>query len=117
MEKVNERRQFVRGIGFFAALVGGGVAAATTANGTIMGTGNVENISHLAPPENATLVEITGAYGEKPKPQAVNSLASSTYYINGLNLETTHKASMAVGMDNRLWVKVGNQWKRVVLEG
>jgi hypothetical protein len=129
MENVNERRRFVKGIGFFAALLGGGSAAGAAANAAIMGTSNVpnhnlaaasepvvEDTSHLAPPENATTIQITGAYGEQPKPQVVSSLASNSYYINGFNQETTHKVSMTVGLDNRLWIKVGDTWKRVALE-
>lgn len=130
MENVNERRRFVKGIGFFAALLGGGSAAGAAANAAIMGTSNVpnhniapisepvvEDISHLAPPENATTIQITGAYGKKPEPQSVNSSFGDSYYINWSNEETTHKATMAVGLDNRLWIKVGEEWKRVALEG
>lgn len=130
MENVNERRRFVKGIGFFAALLGGGAAAGAVANGASMGTSNVpnhdiapvsepvvEDISHLAPPENATTIQITGAYGEKPKPIPVQTAYGEAYYINGFNQETTHKATMAVGLDNRLWLKVGEEWKRVALEG
>lgn len=130
MEIVNERRKFVKGIGFFAALLGGGAAAGAVANGAVVGTSNlpdpvvapvsepvVEDISHLAPPENATTIQITGAYGEKPKPQFVNSSFGNSYYINGFNQETTHKVTMAVGLDNRLWLKIGEEWKRVAIEG
>ncbi len=130
MEKVNERRRFVKGIGFFAALLGGGSAAGAAANATIMGASNVpnsnitpvsepvvEDISHLAPPVNASTIQITGAYGEKPKPQSIIGPFGDSYYINGCNQQTTHKATMAVGLDNRLWLKVGEDWKRVALEG
>ena len=134
MERVNERRRFVKGIGFFAAILGGGSAlsaanslpvAVPTVDSISVNNGSsnpvsepvVEDISHLAPPENATTIQITGAYGEQPKPQVVSSLASNSFYINGFNQETTHKVSMTVGLDNRLWLKVGDTWKRVALEG
>lgn len=130
MENVNERRRFVKGLGFFAAILGGGAAAGAAANNTSVGSSNipnnniavtsdpvVEDITHLAPPENATTIQITGAYGKKPEPQFVNGLVGDSYYINGFNQETTHKATMAVGLDNRLWLKVGEEWKRVALEG
>ena len=134
MERVNERRRFVKGIGFFAAILGGGSAlsvanslpvAVPTVDSLPVTNGSsnpvsepvVEDISHLAPPENATAIQITGAYGEQPKPQVVSSLASNSFYINGFNQETTHKVSMTVGLDNRLWLKVGDTWKRVALEG
>ena len=134
MERVNERRRFVKGIGFFAAILGGGSAlsaanslpvAVPTVDSISVNNGSsnpvsepvVEDISHLAPPENATTIQITGAYGEQPKPQVVSSLASNSFYINGFNQETTHKVSMTVGLDNRLWLKVGDTWKRVAIEG
>ena len=129
MENVNERRRFVKGIGFFAALFAGASAVGTATSNASVGDGGVsdsnlaaasepvvEDISHLAPPENATTIQITGAYGEKPKPIPVQTAYGEAYYINGFNQETTHKATMAVGLDNRLWLKVGEEWKRVALE-
>lgn len=129
MEIVNERRRFVKGIGFFAALFAGASAVNTATADSIVGDGGVsdpnlaaasgpvvEDISHLAPPENATTIQITGAYGEKPKPQFMNNSFGDSYYINGYTQETTHKTTMAVGLDNRLWLKVGEEWKRVALE-
>lgn len=129
MEKVNGRRQFVKGIGFFAALLGGGAAAAaantvpvvvsSSTNDRVLAPVSepvVEDITHLAPPEGATTIQITGAYGEKPDPQLLKNSFGDSYYLNGVNLETTHRATMAVGMDNRLWIKVGEEWKRVALE-
>jgi len=130
MEKVNERRRFVKGIGFFAAILGGG-SALSGANPTPVavptvdsvavtnGTSNpvsepvVEDISHLAPPESATTIQINGAYGEKPKPVAFGN----GVYIASVNQPTTHSVSMTVGLDNRLWIKVGDTWKRVAIEG
>ena len=134
MERVNERRRFVKGIGFFAAILGGGSAlsaanslpvAVPTVDSLSVTNGSsnpvsepiVEDISHLAPPENATTIQFTGAYGEKPKPQVVNSIASNSFYITGYNQETTHKVAMSVGLDNRLWIKIGDTWKRVAVEG
>lgn len=126
MENVNERRRFVKGIGFFAALLGGGAAAGAVANGASMGTSNVpnhdiapvsepvvEDISHLAPPNNPPTLQITGAYGKKPEPTNIDN---NPYFIV-TNPVVTHSVAMAVGLDNRLWLKVGEEWKRVALEG
>ena len=83
---------------------------------------NSKDIRHLAPPDNAQTIQFTGAYGEAPKPVPVVpysdfSIGSSSYYINGYNSEVTHKVAMTVGKDNRLWIKVGDEWRRVALEG
>lgn len=125
MENVNERRRFVKGIGFFAALLGGYSAAGAAANAAIMGTSNVpnhniapvsepvvEDISHLAPPGSPPSLQITGAYGKKPEPTNIDS---NPYFIV-TNPVVTHSVAMAVGLDNRLWLKVGEDWKRVALE-
>lgn len=133
MEKVNERRRFVKGIGFFAAILGGGSAlgstnslpvavpavdsiAVTDVTSNHVSEPIVEDISHLAPPQNATTIQFTGAYGKQPEPQPVSATYSNSFYINGYNQETTHKVSMSVGLDNRLWIKVGDTWKRVAVE-
>ena len=130
MEIVNERRKFVKGIGFFAALLGGGAAAGAVANGAVVGTSNlpdpvvtpvsepvVEDISHLAPPADAPSLQITGSYGEKPEPKPYAGSHGNMYYFQPLNPVASHSVAMAVGHDNRLWIKVGEEWKRVALEG
>ena len=127
MEKMNERRRFVQGIGFFAGLFAGASAVGTATADSIVGDSGVsdpnlaaasgpvvEDISHLAPPTGATTLQITGVYGEKPKPVAYGN----GYYITGTNnQQTSHSVAMTVGLDNRLWIKVDDQWKRVALEG
>ena len=125
MEKVNGRRQFVKGIGFFAALLGGGAAASAANTYAAVATSNVpnpdiapvsepvvEDISHLAPPGSPPSLQITGAYGKKPEPTNIDS---NPYFIV-TNPVVTHSVAMAVGLDNRLWLKVGEDWKRVALE-
>jgi hypothetical protein len=127
METVNERRKFVKGVGLFAALFAGGSAAVCANTNTPMVVPSpvndnnnvapvtvVEDISHLAPPSGATTLSINGAYGEKPKPVAYGN----EYYATGINTQpTSHSVAMTVGLDNRLWIKVDDQWKRVALEG
>lgn len=125
MEQVNERRRFVKGVGFFAALFAGG-SALNNAN-TISKVGDAgpvndnnnpapitvaEDISLLAPPvDNKThTLTLMGAYEPKePTPPGQFTFLS--------NQKMTHEVSMAVGLDNRLWIKVDDQWKRVALEG
>lgn len=138
MEKVNERRRFVKGIGFFAAILGGGSALSGANTPPILvsepstvdslpvtnGSSNpvsepiVEDISHLAPPENATTFQFTGVYGEKPEPVTVPGIGGSTYILHPIsNPVITHQVAMSVGLDNRLWIKIGEEWKRVAIEG
>ena len=110
------RRNFLKGVGIASAFVAG-VAAYKQVKDI---ADNSKDIGHLAPPDNAHTIHFTGAYGEAPKPAPVHenfSIGSSSYYINGYNSEVTHKVAMTVGKDNRLWIKVGDEWRRVALEG
>ena len=112
------RRNFLKGVGIASAFVAG-VAAYKQVKDIV---DNSKDISHLAPPDNAHTIQFTGAYGEAPKPVPVVphkdfSIGSSSYYINGYRSETTHKVAMTVGKDNRLWIRVGDEWRRVALEG
>ena len=112
------RRNFLKGVGIASAFVAG-VAAYKQVKDI---ADNSKDISHLAPPDNAHTIQVTGAYGQAPKPVPVvehqgYGIGSSSYYINGYNSEVTHKVAMTVGKDNRLWIKVGDEWRRVALEG
>lgn len=112
---VNTKRSFLRGAGLFGLISGiGSAAAAESLTASLPEV--KEDISHLAPPQNATTIQFTGAYGKQPEPQPVSATCGNSFYINGFNQETTHKVCMSVGLDNRLWLKVGDEWRRVALE-
>ena len=115
---VNTKRSFLRDAGVFVLITGiGNAAVSESLPATLPALPEVkENISHLAPPQNATTLQFTGAYGKQPEPQPVSAVYGNSFYVNGYNQETTHKVSMAVGLDNRLWIKVGDEWRRVALE-
>lgn len=144
MEKVNARRGFLKGFGLGAAVIGGFASAGAANAVSVVGSSAsvdrnqservdrdaVEDISHLAPKDNATSLVITGD-NRPPPPPAPISVSSSPYVIsNNLNngglfvgnyyqncpKEELNKVSMAVGKDDRLWIRVGDSWKRVVLE-
>ena len=105
---MNERRKFIKGFGLFGAVLAGAASAKVVIEEKEK---PVEDISHLAPPDTAYTLQISGSYLDK-KPEPVN---------NGMlfmpsNTPTTHSVSMTVGKDNRLWMKVGDQWKRVSVE-
>ena len=107
------RRNFLKGVGIASAFVAG-VAAYKQVKDI---ADNSKDISHLAPPDNAQTIQFTGAYGDAPKPELSYSGFGSSYYINGYTSEVTHKVAMTVGKDNRLWIRVGDEWLRVALEG
>ena len=108
---MNQRRNFIKGAGLIGAFV---VGAASYKQVKEMANEH-KDISHLAPPEKATTIQITGAYGEKPKAPEP-TIGQHMFYINGWNEEVTHRVSMTVGKDNRLWMKIGDEWHRVAIE-
>jgi hypothetical protein len=95
------------------------------------------DIAHLAPKENATSLVITGDNRPPPPPPPpVTTFTDSSYvmtcatsiqpqttlsiggnFINRCPEDQLNRVAMAVGKDDRLWIKVGEQWKRVVVEG
>ena len=119
---MNARRGFLKGFGLFGALAAG---AASTKIVIEHAEKPVEDISHLAPPDNATSLRITGSYQE-PKPSNDDMtfmtngderlrISNSGYYFMSSPVQT-HGVDMTVGKDNRLWIKVNDQWKRVAIE-
>ena len=146
MEKVNARRGFLKGFGLGAAVIGGfastGAANAVSVVGSSVPVDSdqpervdrdaVEDIGHLAPKENATSLVITGD-NRPPPPPAPIAVSTSPYVICNSNgpasgglfvgnftqscpSDELNKVSMAVGKDDRLWIRVGDSWKRVALE-
>jgi hypothetical protein len=108
---MNDRRNFIRGAGIIGAFAVG-VASAKQVREM---ANEHKDISHLAPPKEATTIQFTGAYGEKPKAPEP-TMGQHTFYVNGWNEEVTHRVSMTVGKDNRLWMKIGDEWHRVAIE-
>jgi len=108
---MNDRRNFLRGAGIIGAFA---VSVASYKQVKEMANEH-KDISHLAPPDKATTIQITGAYGEKPKAPEP-TIGQNMFYINGWNEEVTHRVSMTVGKDNRLWLKIGDKWHRVAVE-
>lgn len=128
---MNVRRSFLKGFGLLGVVAAGVSTPSATAHivsesnssvssvdgGSIHGPDveGREDITHLEPPDSATTIQICGSYGEKPTPPP--PMTRETLYLNGLAPEVTHRVSMTVGKDNRLWIRVGDQWRRVALEG
>lgn len=137
---MNARRSFLKNLGLFGVMVGGASAAGATANVASKGAGSVlpvdgmpfhsavvesgermveEDISHLAPPDGATTLQINGSYGPPPeaKPNPLAHGSGQYYTFAPINRQVTNSVTMTVGKDDRLWMKVGDKWRRVALEG
>lgn len=112
------RRKFVRGAGLLTGLVGGVLAGREvverihTKEVIREVSKPVEDISHLKPPQSINSLTLQGAYGEEEK-----KLTDSPFMLSDINRKVTNKVDMSVGLDNRLWIRVDGDWKRVVVEG
>ena len=136
MENVNVRRGFLKGFGLLGAAAGGFLAAqnsfANTPPPSPIGSpasnqrdlGPVEDIAHLAPLGKTTLqLTADNTPPPPPPPQSFipgavtgSSISYLTILSNGCK-ETDNKVTLSVGKDNRLWIKIGDTWRRVALEG
>jgi hypothetical protein len=129
-----ERRRFLRNGGLLGAVVGAFGAGATVAAQPAPQPAVVppslpkEDISHLAPPDGAYTLQISGSYltdEEKAAKEASERMRIGSDGSVGINTspylfystpKQTHSVSMTVGKDNRLWMKIGDTWHRVALE-
>lgn len=79
-----------------------------------------ENTSKLAPEKYAPGISLIGSYDGKnsisSRPIEKQLLNGSSRFILVAERPITNQVNMAVGKDNRLWIKVGEDWKRVAIE-
>jgi len=65
------------------------------------------------PPSEGTHIVLQG-YKNREKPQQLSANSGIGYFTTVEPSE--HKVAMAVGEDGRLWIKIGDEWKRVAVE-
>lgn len=116
-----KRRSFFKGAGIVSAVVAAGVAP-TIVNNHISATTHDEekkDISSLAPEMCVTQLTLSGDNRTAEEKRAAfdkregNSGISILYEPN----HVTNSVTLAVGKDDMLWMRVGEKWKRVVVEG
>ena len=141
---MQERRRFIKGFGLLGLALSGAAAARETVSNTgVIGVGTgtnnvpavidppvVEDIAHLAPLGRVTL-QLTADNTPPPPPPPPQSftpgivtLTGSSYgsysypsILNSGYKETDNKVTLSVGKDDRLWIKIGDTWRRVALDG
>ena len=144
---MQERRRFIKGFGLLGLALSGAAAAREAVSNTgvigvstgtdnvpaVVGPPVVEDIAHLAPLGQITL-QLTANNIPPPPPvesikihknedgswittTAVGSSYSYPSILNNGYRETDNKVTLSVGKDDRLWIKVGDTWRRVALEG
>lgn len=110
---MNERREFFRKASIF------GVAAlapvATTVVVTMPKDQPKEDISNLKPEGNSNLV-LNGGLKARGGTQVTDANGTGVYFMEPITAEYSNKVEISVGKDNRLWINVNNEWKRVAIE-
>lgn len=102
-----DRRKFLRGAGLVSLFAGSAVGGKIVIEEQKK---KKEDISHLAPDNPVTLqLQANPKKVDSPVP------VGNGFYIIPTQ-EYQNKVEMSVGKDNRLWIKVDNQWKRVALD-
>ena len=106
---MNTRRKFLNGIGLLASVVGGAATAKVVIEHQVTEPKKIqEDISHLAP-DSSNMLVLQG----NPK-KMVTTEGHSCYTFTPTEYE--NRVHLSVGKDDRLWIKVGETWKRVVIE-
>jgi hypothetical protein len=102
------RRRFFKGAAIVGAFAAGFMAPKVVV--AVREKTSNEDISHLAPESPTTLV-LQG----NPKPVESPPTQGGGFYITP-SQEYQNKVAMSVGKDNRLWIQVDGQWRRVALD-
>lgn len=105
---MSERRKFIKGLSLFGAVFAGAATARVVVEENPKPK---EDISHLAP-EEITLV----LQGQRITPDTEVSGSRGEMMYMELNPTYANKVHLSVGKDNRLWIKVGEEWKRLTVD-
>lgn len=107
------RRKLLSGVGLISGLAAGIGAAKFTVE-VVEKKQEAEDISHLAPEPNTTLT--LAGDNRTAEEKAAEAPKGNGLYVFHPNPQITNQVSLAVGKDDRLWIKVGETWKRVSID-
>jgi hypothetical protein len=107
------RRKFFKGFGVLGAVVAGATAVKVTVEELKK---PAEDHSHLAPEPNTTLTLMGDNRSIKEKQTTIPSPNPNSMYVLQPNPQVTNQVALAVGKDNRLWIKMEDKWHRVSID-
>ena len=117
-----QRRKFIKGAGLVSGILGGVFAGKTIVEKHYIQTKEVapikEDIVHLAPDvKGMSYLSLHANYSPEKQSSPSFSPALGEYSFTMTNPTPTHKVDLAVGKDNRLWIRYeGNEWKRLAID-
>jgi hypothetical protein len=111
------RRTFLRGFGLLGVAVAGASAAMANNDPIIIPAPTPEEpkTDFAQKPEGRGVIHLMADNRTQEEIEAKKKL-NHPYMFYGMDIITTHELSMSVGKDNRLWIKVNDEWKRVALD-
>jgi len=122
MNGTNSRRGFLKGFGLLSAIAAGGTAHHIANTSTGMAVRDpVDPIlspvvdKALAPASSSNLT--LTADNRPQEAMRINSDGAWGIGVSAPQPEHQNRVAMSVGKDNRLWLQVDGEWRRVALEG
>ena len=114
---MEQRRNFLKGFGIMGAVVAISAAARQYQYEQEKPELTDEDIKHLVPENSTHLQLVADNRSIEEKERAIKEkYGDSPYRIMGMDHVTTNRVAMSVGKDDRLWLKIGDKWKRVALD-
>ena len=118
------RRTFLRGFGLLGVAVAGASAAMANTEPVVVPTPEPTtqpiktDFAHLAPSDVVSGILSLNSDNrslEEKEAEYNNSQTHGVIFVSN-NFKSTNEVHMAVGKDDRLWLKIGDEWKRVALD-
>ena len=122
MNGTNSRRGFLKGFGLFSAVVAGTTASHFTNTGTGMDVRDSADpilspvVDKTLAPSSSSNLTLT-ADNRPQEAMRINSDGAWGIGVTAWQPEQQNRVTMSVGKDNRLWLQVDGEWRRVALEG
>ena len=114
---MSDRRSFLKKGGLFGTLLGAGLVGHAMATVPEVKE-KKEDITVFAPSsdDNLSLLRLESYYKEREPLMDTDLSGTVIIAPNNNNATNTNSVTMTVGRDNRLWIKVNDEWKRVAIE-
>jgi hypothetical protein len=110
------RRTFLRGFGLVGVVVAGASSALDNNEPVKIPVPAPEipkiNFAHLAPENQVSSLMIVA--DNRTLEERNTGYSNGPYSLN--SAQVTNQVSISVGKDNRLWLKIDDEWKRVALD-
>ena len=122
MNGTNSRRGFLKGFGLLSAVAAGAATSHFASTGTSMDVRDPVDpilssaVDKALAPSSSSNLTLT-ADNRPQEAMRINSDGTWGIGVTAWQPEYQNRVAMSVGKDNRLWLQVDGEWRRVALEG